>query len=284
MSNRWESDEVEFLKRHYEDKGPKWCVEKLNRTYYSIYSQASKLKLTELIRYPINQNYFDEINHENAWILGFLCADGCLKNNNGLNKKFRGSNNIRNCWWCWCLSIRLSYKDKHILEYIRNQISQTRPIHDYKTYCKDTNKYNDCSQLDISGLNENFVTKIKYLGVFPNKTGKEFVPDIPEKYLWSWMLGLFDGDGCICKDRLYNSYTFGIASGSKQFLLQLKDKFFKKYHCNFYNKKETNGWSLRIFNQDSIKEIAQKMYENAPFCLQRKKQRFIDWGLYTQHE
>ncbi len=41
----------------------------------------------------------------------------------------------------------------------------------------------------------------------------------------------------------------------------------------------TNSWKLEINRKESIREIAQKMYKNAPFCLERKHQRFIDWNL-----
>jgi DNA-binding transcriptional regulator WhiA len=263
-NQQWKNDEIEFLKKNYKNRGPKWCSEKLDRTYGAIQCYASqqlKLKAPQYIKYPINQDYFDIINHENTYILGFLCADGNLNNRN---------NN-------YGLEIPLSRKDKSILKYIRYKISPTRPIYDYQVYNKKYKKYYDCSKLCIHGLNQNFATRIQELGIFPRKTGKEYIPDISKKYLWSWMLGLFDGDGSIYNSGKH-SYTFDIASGSEQFLLQLKQTFFQNYHCYIYNDKG-NSWKLRIYKQESIKEIAQKLYKDETFSLLRKKQRFVDWGL-----
>jgi DNA-binding transcriptional regulator WhiA len=266
MFDKWTKKEINIIQKYYEVKGPACCYEKLNKTHQSIWQKAQRLKLKapQYIKYPVNQNYFDKSNYENTNILGFLCADGYFGQT--------GPNS-------WILSIDLARKDKCVLQYIKSKISPTRPINDYTKYNKETKKYYKGSRLRISGLNQNFVQRVRKLGIFPRKTGKEFIPDIPEKYLNSWLLGLFDGDGCISKNGKYG-YIFGIASGSQQFLLQLKEVFFKNYHCHIYKKKESkNSWQLQITKQASIREIAQKMYENASFCLERKKQRFIEWDL-----
>ena len=264
---KWTGKEILFLKENYPTKGPKSCSETLNRTYNSIKMRASLLKLTSPIKYPVNQNYFDILNDENTNILGFLCADG-------------SSQQLGPNWWI--LSIPLARKDKIILEHIRDKISPTRPIYNYQQWNKKYKKYYPNSILQISGLNQNFVQRIQELGIFPQKTGKEFIPIeyLNEDLKWSWLLGLFDGDGCISKNRK-NSYTFSIASGSEQFLKQLQYIFFKKYYCWIGKEKESNGWKLQISKRESIKEIAQKMYQNSPFYLERKKQRFLQYGLLS---
>ncbi len=46
-------------------------------------------KTTETkLKYPVNQDYFDKINYKNAWILGFLTADGYLIHDKRCNDQF----------------------------------------------------------------------------------------------------------------------------------------------------------------------------------------------------
>lgn len=55
-------------------------------------------------RYKYNHDYFSKWTHENAWIIGFITADGNIHNNT--------------------LNIQLARKDVCILEHIRDKISR----------------------------------------------------------------------------------------------------------------------------------------------------------------
>lgn len=58
------------------------------------------------------------------------------------------------------------------------------------------------------------------LGVFPRKTGQEFVPNIPEGFLAPYVRGVFDGDGWVSLRR--NSIVCGIVSTSQSYLIDLR--------------------------------------------------------------
>ena len=110
---------------------------------------------------------------------------------------------------------------------------------------------------------------------------QKLLQNTPAKYLWSWFLGLFDGDGSIYKSTKYN-HRLEISSGSKQFLSQLQIVFFMRYDCYIYKAKNKNCWRLFINRKEFIQKITKKMYKNAPFYLKRKKDKFIEWGLFNK--
>ena len=43
--DRWEPEEIQFLKDNYEEQGLYWCADKLSRTYNSVANRASILGL-----------------------------------------------------------------------------------------------------------------------------------------------------------------------------------------------------------------------------------------------
>ena len=47
---RWEPEEIQFLKENYEEQGLYWCADKLARTYNSVANRASTLGLKTRIR------------------------------------------------------------------------------------------------------------------------------------------------------------------------------------------------------------------------------------------
>lgn len=47
---RWEPEEIQFLKDNYEENGLYWCADKLSRTYNSVANRASILGLKTRVR------------------------------------------------------------------------------------------------------------------------------------------------------------------------------------------------------------------------------------------
>jgi intein-encoded DNA endonuclease-like protein len=135
-------------------------------------------------KYSVNHNYFsnDWWSHNKAWILGFTQADGCV-----VITEDR-------------LSYRLHIKDSKILEFIKKELEYTGIIGKVNIYDIRTNKYYNQAVLQISSkqIKEDLIK----LGITPQKTGKEVFCNIPQEYIYSYIRGIFDGDGsiCICKN------------------------------------------------------------------------------------
>lgn len=119
-------------------------------------------------KYDFNENYFNKLKtHEQAYILGFIYADGYNSNSR----------------------LELSQKEERIdiLEKINKALKSNIPIKSYSpgTYRLSFNSIKLCSDL----------TK---LGAVKNKSLTLIFPDfIPDKLMSSFILGYFDGDGYI---------------------------------------------------------------------------------------
>ena len=213
------------------------------------------------VKYLVNQKYFDTWSPEMAYVLGFTITDGFVSKNKG---------NLYLGYGC-------ATKDIKILEFIRNQLSPTRPIGSYIYFDEQYKKDRCGSCLSIYSLSNNLINKLLQLGICERKTGKEFLPTCPEKHKGDLLRGIFDGDGWL----EYNSrgtkngtsWMYGICSASHKFLDQVQ----KKLCFGYGNITPNNGiWRLRICSRGNISHVASVMYKNNYFSLDRKKKLFLD--------
>jgi len=117
------------------------------------------------------------------------------------------------------------------------------------------------------------VKRLNNLGIIQRKSGYEILPPHPKKYKGSILRGIFDGDGWISY-KSGTSWIYGICSASVSFLEQIRHELCFGYgHIYKYAKSEC--WSLNIAKRQHIKDIANFMYNDNKFSLQRKKNRFI---------
>jgi len=202
------------------------------------------------IKYPVNYNYFDEWSPNMAYILGFTITDGCLEKDTNDNHR-----------------LTFNIKDKSILEFIRNEISPTRPIFERTRYRNDTRTIGYELRLHSS---DHMSSKLKEYGMSCRKTGKEICPNfIPVEYFGDYFRGVFDGNGCIRITKNHNilSARFKITSASKIFLEQLNTYLSNNLYVYFRQKE--NVYDLCTSTKDKIKNIFHLMY-NGNFTLERK--------------
>jgi len=158
-------------------------------------------------KYKVNDDFFKVWSHDMAYILGFWWADGWISKNR------------------FCLIQHK--KDKYILEKIMNIIG-----YDGKLY---NNKYNNCYTLEISS--SEIIKDIKKLGGLENKSLTIKFPEIPIKYRYDFIRGLFDGDGCITYNKNKKCYLASYVSGSKDFaysLMRILKSEIKDIHVCIY--------------------------------------------------
>lgn len=134
-------------------------------------------------KYSVNENYFSKINnHEKAYILGFISADGGVYENN--------------------LTIGQSGKyGKIILEWIREKMNSNNVIVDHKPK-KDT--HNVHYKLHINS--KKIVKDLKKYNIIENKKyNYDFPKILNTKFFKSFLRGYFDGDGCV---GIYNEKSY----------------------------------------------------------------------------
>lgn len=224
-------------------------------------------------KYSIDVNYFNKIDNRNkAYWLGFLYADGTIH--------IRYNNkNIR------AVNLELTLKDIDILEEFKKDIKSDAPIKEKITNING-NKYIN-SRLIIN--NTEFCKNLINLGCVPNKTSIITFPTeniLPKDLQVDFIRGYFDGDGCIYvgKD---NQIQINIL-GTYALLYGISKIFEEKGNCHKGNIKKhpkSNIYQLDYHGNKQAYNIFKILYNNEPFCMMRKKEKFysyfkINYGSY----
>lgn len=228
-------------------------------------SDLFKIKRLKEIQYkklitPVH-NYFSNIDtKQKAYYLGLIASDGSV---NDRSIKYKNSQNT--------LQITLKSNDSYILEKFHKELNTNRTC--YKNSDKNTSTFQIASNKICNDL--------KVYGIVFNKTWNMNIVNIPNKFISSFLLGYFDGDGSISINKNKNKNTIssigvsisGTESSVKSIkyyldLLKLKysivqDKRYNKYNGNFYS---------IVFKNTSEKYCFIKtIYSTNCMCLNRKK-------------
>lgn len=223
------------------------CVSKFLKKE-KIILPKSRVNMSKL---TININYFKKINsHKKAYWLGYLCADGCMK-----NKK------------CSLVS-----KDKEIIEKFKKDIKSEHKISYNKILDKRTNKINENYSIQIT--NEIFVNHLINLGIGPNKSLVCNFPKISEKFYCSFIAGLFDGDGSVCNNTNKKTIRVNLISTKEilEFILSFLNSKLNIKRLPLIHIKE-NTYKM-YFYKDVIKFLSFIYSKNNKMYLQRKYKKY----------
>lgn len=174
----WSEEEREILRLCFPNPliTPGEMERRLGRTWSSIRVHAYSLGLSR--SYPNNRevvrDYFRDIHTaEQAYWLGFIAADGHVRNNRG----------------DYAVTVALQRSDLAQLERLRAAIAPLATI--------NTNRKTSC-QLTIAS--KELVADLIHLGVGPDKTNKLSWPPLPSALEPEFLLGFFDGDGSLYRN------------------------------------------------------------------------------------
>ena len=216
-------------------------------------------------KYTLNEHYFDVIDSkEKAYMLGFLYSDGCVND----------ITNIKD----YKVQISLQEEDKEILEKFKSLLNYTgelRKIEPPKKYPNRKVQY----QLMID--NKTFYESVVKNGVVPRKSYfAEFPYHIDEKYYKSFILGVYDGDGCLYNYRAKNANTITF-TGTSQLINSIGDIIeenldIKKHVHIAQNSKivDKNTRVLMFGGNIQVEKFLKWLYEDEPIYLQRKYNKY----------
>lgn len=209
-------------------------------------------------KYEYNHSYFNEWTMENAWIIGFITADG------NISKRQH------------TLSIDLSDKDRCILEHIRDKVSpQSNLKLLYKSCGTNKRKY---TTIRLMIYSRSIVRDLAKYHILPQKTGKERLPDFPNKVIaYRYLLGLIDGDGYIgigTNTSGYQRNIVALCSSSVRFLSEIREYF--NIHNNIHQYTNSKCYSIQIGHKQQLVSLYHNLYDSGGFCLQRKKDIFTE--------
>ena len=217
-------------------------------------------------KYKVNENYFENINsHEKAYILGFIYADG-----------YNGEDT---------LELAQNVEREDILIHIKTALETDQEI---KYYVPNKGTLNIYSK-KICSDNKSLVL--------------QFPTFLPEELMCSFILGYFDGDGCVwdgkrkkmtvkderhpgrTRERIVHNVKFTF-TGNYDFINALQDYLIeknivnKKTKLNFSKAKNvSNNTSDRVCTMEysgrkQMAKLYEFMYSKSPIYCQEKKLKF----------
>jgi len=269
MWNRIKLDSEEIVKLYQSGLSAAKIGKKFNTSNTPIYrilkEEGVQLRsFSEMNRkYKVNETYFDVINsHEKAYILGLIYADGC-------NKVYKNT-----------IDISLHKKDVDILKKIKNIIQPDKPL----GFSKKMNQYSFRIE------NKHISKQLELKGVIQAKSLKITFPTkkiVPKKFVHSFVLGYFDGDGSLSiSKQKYNRGSINI-TGTENFVDHII-RLSENIKCNWYKyqrfpERNNNNYTIQMCGSVQSIRFLKWMYKDSPIFMQRKHDTFNKL-LFTQLE
>lgn len=212
-------------------------------------------------KYEVWDEFFNELNPTNVYLMGFLAADGSIQKDGGIK-------------------IGLSTIDRPFLEKVRIILHSNYPIRDYLT--KD-----GFSVSEFIFRSEKIKQKLAEYGIVNNKTKTFSFPyNLPKELYIDFIRGYFDGDGTFCIAGQYRRAS--LCGYNQQFLQDVVNILENQYNIPAVKIQKDNRGNTYYFqySQTSAKKLYELFYENNPaLYLPRKYDKCLQlFGEIKSHE
>lgn len=255
FSHPWKKNDINFLVTHFQQMSYQDIGKHLDRSYSSVQSKIRNLKVHKRIdKYDIKSHYFKQWSSEMAYIVGFITADG------NLQRTQKGYH------------IHIACDDIDIIEKIRICLQSATPI-------RKKLRANGKISYSLRFSDKDIFNDLLALGIFPRKSLTIKPPKIPKRYLWDYLRGFFDGDGCvhIFRTRYPSKLNMYFYTGSfymAQFLLQTILAYLDGYKGKILKKRDKNAFVIH-FGRRHSEVIFGYMYNKATIFMDRKYITFL---------
>ena len=273
---RWSDWEIQYLIDNYPKTPTSEMAEKLGRTIHSVKVKASRIGLKKPSHYQDN-NYFNLIDtSEKAYWLGFITADGYVVN----NEQHRNHE----------LGIEIGIKDINHLKKFASAIKTDQEVGIRKKtpfinkgYDKE---YNMCF---LRLYSKSLVESLEKYNIVQNKTYDLVFPSINDKYVWDYIRGYFDGDGCVFNKNVYSTsgnvhsyYCVSFVCKCDNYLRSLSS-ILDSYGIDSSLTKDRSYFVLFIRKQDSVTRFFDLLYSRDDCVkLERKYNRYKNIYQYNK--
>lgn len=208
--------------------------------------------LQEVLCTRINENYFQNIDsHNKAQILGMIGADGCVCRNK--------------------LYLALQEKDFEYLEWIKKETEFDGKISFIK---KQEENYQNSYLIRVG--NKKIIHDLNKLGIVPRKSLILDFPSfsqVPEEFINSYILGYFEGDGCIHVSKKNNCHID--FCGTYSFCLKLKNYLESILDIHFSLIKSDKIYRTKMEGNKQCLKLLNWMYKNSSFQMKRKHEIYL---------
>lgn len=256
-----------------------YCVDGMSQQEIAVYLGVSQWSISQRMKkfgiatqsktrnlgkkiYQVNDSFLDVITKKNAWTLGWILADGWIDKKNSFG-------------------IKVSEKDRDVLEKIRDILSYSGPILESSTTLKKTNKtYKSC----ILKINSKQIrNQLIAFDITNNKTLKEIYPSILREYSEdinrNFIKGVFEGDGSIILSKT-KKVTFQIV-GTLELLSSIQEYLIKFVNVNKTKiakngNSKNNHYALRYHGKIQGQKIFDWIYKDSECHLNRKYNKYLE--------
>lgn len=209
-----------------------------------------------------NSNYFENIDkRDKAYWLGVMYSDGCVC------MRENGS-----------YSISLEMTDEEHIKKFRDAIGAA----DHKILTVHHKNFNNVKlSYAIHIYDKKMAMDLIKLGCVPRKSCcLSSIPSIPNDFVYDFIRGFLDGDGCICYNRTSDSYVFKLIGASPLFLKDIMRVL--EIDRLSLNKCTETSYQVTSGKRNDIYRILTKLYENSDYTTRldrkyNKYQEFVNW-------
>lgn len=254
-------EDAEIVAR-YPTKGAVKLAKEFGRTPDDIRQRARRLGvwLVERESDTVNSKFFDVLTPDSSYVLGFLCADGCVSTD-GCSVHFQ-----------------VTESDVGVIEYIKSVTgsqSKIQRIRAREQKIRDYTAHTKASVRISFGTRHMIATLRDHYGIVPNKTSRNIgMPAISDEMLPHFVRGLFDGDGTVHHVKKALRITL---LGCQALLEQLIPRLCRCASVPFLANVKPHTGTHRVTwgAYGDVRAIYDWMYPKAfPFCLERKRRVF----------
>jgi len=253
INSEIKNEMLPFIESNFRKISQREIARRLNIGKTTINRWSKELGLF-YIKHTSNEEFFDELNNDSAYVLGYIFTDGNVSWNT--KKSY------------WSLTITSSEKDKNHLENIRKLLSSTKPL----LYSPKTKSYR------LIATNKKLCQKLMKLGVTPNKSLTINFPNIPKEQLRHFIRDVIDGDGSVDYVNREKSPHFEIRiySGSENFLKRLSKVLNKEICISTKIKKVHKNTFMLRYTCARGKILANWIYNCTELYLDRKFNQYLN--------
>lgn len=212
----------------------------------------------------IDEDFFENWSEETAYLVGYICADGCIHKRSGRKRS---------------LILTITSKDLQHLEKINKTLGSN-----YKISTKKNSSGGFAYHIAIT--NYVFCSRAVARGILPRKTMTLGPIEIPDRYFKDFFRGFFDADGSVYIYNVNGTYQLKaeVVCASRVFLEFLSSKMSailnipdKPIHV-FKSKNRKNPIYSIVFYINDGQKLADLMYGHNPkLYLDRKYNIFESW-------
>lgn len=191
--------------------------------------------------FVVDNLFFKKWSWQMAYILGYICADGCIRPHK--------------------YETKVKSIDYELLHFMQSVMKTNYPI--------KIEKNTRCYSLSI--YSKEIIKDLLCLGVTPKKSLILEFPNVPDKYLWSFLRGVTDGDGHIRPPHHGSKHISWAVNGSKPFLTKMLSILSQKIGSpNYALNPQGKSFAVAI-NGEYAYNALNLMYSGTEYGLSRKK-------------